>query len=297
MRELWLALALLLTGCQTTAPVDDPEGDPKGEDKGISTFEIDARRINVLIPFSFPPHGRSPAPATVRLGFTSKGGSAMRYLWFATALLLTGCHATAPADAPEGEPVTNDILFERPIGDAGQRLVVVRGPDRDPALFKSVRIPHPELRENYYEVRVELRSPEAEPVQLAARLRVESDPNVDKGSVVLDALVEDTNVALVNDADIVLAMAEGPMLSIWQIGIGHSPCWTPLRKDKGWTLNALRYRIDKKRVSMKLGRTVDGRLTVKVIEKDSRHHTIYEEVEKGSLRFKAVRQWHEARGQ
>lgn len=200
----------------------------------------------------------------------------------------------------------NDVLFERPIGDAGDTLVVTRGPDRDPAVFKSLWSPPPDSRENFnfYEVRVELRSPEAEPAQLATRLRVEGDSNLDKGSVVLDALVEDANI--------VLAIAEGSRLSIWQIGIGHSPCWTPRRGDKGWTLNAVPYRIDDKRVSMKLGRTDGGRLTVKVvernfvtvidkdsgkvIEKHSRYHSIYEEVEKGSLRFKAMRQWCEARG-
>lgn len=215
----------------------------------------------------------------------------MRYLWFVPALLFLSCEAHTPVVGRESDAAMNDVLMERPIGDAGDRLVVTRGPDRDPAVFKALWSPPPDLRENpyfYYEVRVELRSPEAEPAQLATRLRVGGGRSFDKGSVVLDALVERANI--------VLAMAEGSVLAVWQIGIGHSPCWVPLGADKPWTLNAVPYRIDDKRVSMKLGRTDDGRLTVKVIEKDSRQHSVYEEVEKGSLQFKRVRQWREARG-
>lgn len=213
----------------------------------------------------------------------------MRYLWFAPVLVFLTCQAHTPVGDAEGDAPMNNVLFERPIGDAGQRLAVTRGPYLDPALFKSVRSPHPELKENFYEVRVELQSPEAEPVQLATRLRMEHGTNPDKGSVVLDALVE--------DAVLVLAMAEGSDLFVWQIVIGHgSTCWTPLRADKLWTLNAAAYRIDNKRVEMKLGRTDDRRLTVKVVEKGSGHHTIYEEAEHGSLQFKAIRQWVETRG-
>ncbi|HEV2295254.1 MAG TPA: hypothetical protein VGR35_15485 [Tepidisphaeraceae bacterium] len=189
------------------------------------------------------------------------------------------------ADDLGGKAPVNDVLLDRPIGKAGQRLVVTRGQQLDPALLKPLRPPSlPELQENYYEVRAELRSPNHHAVLLAARLRVECGTNNDKGSVVLDVLVEPGNI--------VLAMAEGPDLFLWRIGISQaSTCWTGFQADKRWALAAASYRLDEKLVGMKLGRSDGGRLTVEVTEKLSGQHTLYEEIEKTPLQFKMIKQW------
>jgi hypothetical protein len=166
--------------------------------------------------------------------------------------------------------------------------VVSRGPYLDPTLFESLR-PHrrPELPEKYYEVRAELRSPTHDPVLLAARVRVEDGTKPDKGSVVVEALIE--------PGKIVLAMAEGSDLFVWQVGPGLT-CWSQLGLDKTWSVGAAPRQVDKKNVAMKLARTKDGRLSVEVIESRfeyGKHHTVYEEAERMSPRLKWVRDWAE----
>jgi hypothetical protein len=190
----------------------------------------------------------------------------------------------------EGKASVKEVLFDQPIGKAGQRLVVTKGPNRDPSSFEGLRrTPLPGQGENhYYEVRAELVSPKRDTVLLAARLRVEDGTKPDKGSVVLNAMTEPGNI--------VLAMAEGADLFLWQIGIARgSTCWTQLRVDKGWERSAAPYVIDNTRVGVTLTRMDDGRLYVTVVEKSSKgdHHTLYEEAEKDSLRFKWVRDWPE----
>ncbi len=214
------------------------------------------------------------------------------YLWFTAALTCTGVASALCAEKQEGNVPSAVILFERPIGDAGQKLVVVRGPDREPSLIgfwkdKSIRdstgLTGVEQIGNVYEVRAELQSPDTEPLVLASHLRIENKVSkTDRGVVVLDALVE--------PGFIVLATAEGPFLALWQIGGGTGTCWTVLRADKPWALAAAAYRLDDKLVGIKLGRTKDRRLSLEVTEKLSGQHTIYEEIEKVPLQFKLIRQ-------
>lgn len=193
----------------------------------------------------------------------------------------------APAeDKPEGDKV----LFERPIGGQGQRLVVTRGPNRDPSLFsfwkkEGGRDLSLEWRTNLYEVHAELRSPNAAPLLLASFLRKEyKGVESDRGVGVLDTLIA--------PGTIVLAIVEGADIKVWRIGIFQ---WDTCLSDAlgGWSLMQARYRLDEKMVGLKLGRTQDNRLTLLVIEKGTGQRTFYEEVDTTSLQFKLVRQWHE----
>lgn len=178
------------------------------------------------------------------------------------------------------------IFFDSPIGDAGQRLVLTRGPYLDPTLFESVRQPSiPELQPRYYEVRAELRAPDGTSVLLAARLRGESGTTPDKGSVVLDSLIE--------PGQVVLFVAEGPGLYVWQIFIPGGARWTHFQTDKHWMKAAAAYRLDSRLIGAKLSRTNDGRLTVRLLEKLSGYRNQFEEADKGTLLFKLVRQWKE----
>ena len=219
----------------------------------------------------------------------------MRYIWL-LVVIIVGVVSAIHAEKEGPKVVADEVLFEQSVGDAGRKLAIVRGPDRDPSLVNFLQDDpeSPGLRveriHNMYEVRAELRTPDSQPLLLASRLRIENKLiDVDQSIVVLDSLVEPGNI--------VLATADGLYFALWQINSGMGTCWAPLRADKPWSLSAAPYRLDHESVTLELGRTADGRLTLKVIENDTRHHTIYEEVEKGSLRFKAVRQWVEARGQ
>lgn len=207
----------------------------------------------------------------------------MKSLWLTIGLIIISTTAHTFADPPQGVMPADTVLFERPIGNAGQRLVVARGPDRDSAPLAALRPPDPQLRESFYEERVEIRSPEHAPIVLAARLRVQDGGLADKGSTVLDVLIEPLHICL--------AMAEGPDLALWQIDIAQaSTCWATLRADKPWALAAAAYQLTDKLVAMKLGRNQQGSLTVAVEERLSGQHTLYEETEKGTLRFTTIRQ-------
>lgn len=140
-----------------------------------------------------------------------------------------------------------------------------------------------ELQPSCYEVRVEFMSTESGPVVLASRLRVEDGTAPDKGSAVLDALVE--------PGVITLAMADGADLAIWHIRIGWTSCWTPFAADKRWSPLAAPVQLSGKLVAMKLGRTDEGRLSVQITDKRVGQHTLYHETAQDKLRFKAVREW------
>jgi len=191
---------------------------------------------------------------------------------------------SARVKAEEGEKPKLETFFDSPIGDAGQQIVLTRGPYLDPALIKSLCRPsHPELQPSYYEVRAELRSPDGKSVLLAARLRGEDGTTPDKGSVVLDSLIE--------PGQVVLFVAEGPDLYVWRIFIPGGASWAHFQTDKRWVKAAAAYRLDEKLIGAKLGRTDDGRLTVEVLETLSGYNSHFEEEDKGTLKFKLVRQW------
>ncbi len=219
----------------------------------------------------------------------------MRYFIPVITMLHMSIGTLAGAAEPEHKAPINEILFERVVGDAGQRVVVVRGPSRRPALFdfwkgqgkpNSVGRLTVEQMRNIYEVRVELRTPSAEPLLLAARLRVEDEMPADKGLVILDALIE--------PAQILLVTAQGPDLALWKIGVGGiASHWEGLRADKQWVTHAEMRQLDEKQIGCKLTRLENGCVSLEVVEKQPGHHVLYEEVTKDSLNFKMIREWRE----
>ncbi len=200
------------------------------------------------------------------------------------------CLAIAPSQSQDPQMDDRDevreLLFEEPVGDSGLHIVVTRGPYLDPKLIAPVRRPPPdELQPRYYEVRAELRAPAGTTIPLASRLRTESGTNPDKGSVVLDALLE--------PGRFVFFMAEGADLFLWDITVPGGATWTILVTDRQWRRAAAAYRLDSTLIEAELSRLDDGRLSIELLERTSGYRNRFEESGEEALRFRLVRQWEE----
>lgn len=210
---------------------------------------------------------------------------------FFPILIVCALMAVPPdAEKSDDKNVGETLLFECTAAE-GTTLAVLRGPDRKPADLGNVAGKEALAQwGNMYTIRVELRSPGVPPVDLASRLRVENHVGRhDRGVVVLDALVE--------PGLFVLATAEGSNVALWQISVGKRPtCWIAFHGAEGFPAAAKFHRRDRDNVSMKLGRTTDGRLTVELVDKlvgPSHPHFSYEQTAADGWDFKLVRKWNE----
>src|SRR5690242_19085652 len=138
-----------------------------------------------------------PAGRRAEISVYSTLRSTMKMSHSLVLVVVAGIHAASLAADERADSLDSQTLFQQALGTTGKRLLVSRGPDRDVSVLESL-LPEDrtKLVQKCYEIRVELRTANAEPVLLAARLRVEDGSVRDKGSVVLDCLLETPRITL-----------------------------------------------------------------------------------------------------
>jgi hypothetical protein len=193
---------------------------------------------------------------------------------------LACCEVARGADEPEhGE----QEVFRKPL-DGDREIVVVRGTGVAPQMLKDVA-PQLTLDQStrVYVVRVELRAQDHLPVVLGSRAVSESEQDYTKGFDVFDMLSEPDGITL--------ATAERGTIVLWHIGLfmPQPSRWTILRH-RDWSMSAAAYRLHRNIVSVRLGRSAEGKLTVEVVERRPGQHTAFEQVE-DKWEFKPVKQW------